>query len=103
MDVLQHAPTLTPAEASDVARRLYGLDADASPLPSERDQNFLLQTATGDRFVLKVANGTDERALLEAQTAALAHVARVTTLCPRVIADLEDNGLAEIASAKGAR
>src|SRR6266849_10514765 len=103
MDVLPHALTLTPAEASDVARRLYGLDAAASPLPRERDQNFLLQTAADDRFVLKIANSTDERALLEAQTAALAHVARVTTLCPRVVPGLEDNGLAEIASAAGAR
>ena len=33
-----------------------------SPLPSERDQNFLLQTAAADRFVLKIANSTDGRA-----------------------------------------
>src|SRR5688500_1295903 len=85
MDVLQHAPALTAAEAADLARRLFGIDAEATPLPSERDQNFVLRTQAGDRFVLKVANSTDDRALLEAQNAALAHVARRSTLCPRVI------------------
>ena len=39
MDVLQHAPALTRDEAESLARRLYGLEADTSPLPSERDQN----------------------------------------------------------------
>ena len=82
MDVLQHAPALTAAEAADLGRRLFGVEADAAPLPSERDQNFLLLTAAGDRFVLKIANSTDDRALLEAQNAALAHVARGSTLCP---------------------
>ena len=81
----QHAPALTAAEAAELGRRLFGIDADASPLPSERDQNFVLRTESGDRFVLKIANRTDDRALLEAQNAALAHVARGSTLCPRVI------------------
>src|SRR4051812_37591707 len=85
MDVLQHAPMLSAADAADVAERLFGVVAEASPLPSERDQNFALRTAAGDRFVLKVANAADDRLLLEAQNAALAHVARTTTLCQRVI------------------
>ena len=36
-------PRLTPAEAEEIARREFGLEGRASPLPSERDQNFLLQ------------------------------------------------------------
>jgi 4-aminobutyrate aminotransferase-like enzyme len=67
---------------------LFGIETSATPLPSERDQNFLLTTAAGDRFVLKIANSGDGRGLLEAQNAALAHVARSTTLCPRVIPTL---------------
>src|SRR6185369_2457261 len=31
----------------------------ASALPSERDQNFLLRTALGERFVLKIANAEE--------------------------------------------
>src|SRR5260221_14446533 len=86
MDVLQFTPALTSAEASELARRLYGLVAEAPPLPSERDQNFLLQPAGGDRSVLKIANATEDRALLEAQNEALARVARRTDRCPRVVA-----------------
>ncbi|HET7698085.1 MAG TPA: aminotransferase class III-fold pyridoxal phosphate-dependent enzyme [Vicinamibacterales bacterium] len=85
MDVLRHAPALTADEAAALAQRMFGVDAAASPLPSERDQNFVLRTPAGDHFVLKIANSTDDRALIEAQNAALAHVARSTTLCPRVI------------------
>jgi 4-aminobutyrate aminotransferase-like enzyme/Ser/Thr protein kinase RdoA (MazF antagonist) len=99
MDVLQFTPALTPSEASDMARRLYGIDAEASPLPSERDQNFLLLTAAGDRFVLKIANSADDRALLEAQNAALAHVARRITLCPRVVPGIDGALISETASA----
>ena len=89
MDAILHAPSLTPAEAVDVARRLYGIDAGATPMTSERDQNFRLQTPAGDRFVLKIANSTDERALLEAQNAAMAHVARRSSLSPRPVPALD--------------
>jgi 4-aminobutyrate aminotransferase-like enzyme/Ser/Thr protein kinase RdoA (MazF antagonist) len=102
MDVLQHAPALTPAEASAIAQLLYGVNGDASPLPSERDQNFLLQ-AGAERFVLKIANSTDGLALLEAQNAALAHVAWRTTLCPRVVPGVDGAGITEMRSAAGAR
>jgi 4-aminobutyrate aminotransferase-like enzyme/Ser/Thr protein kinase RdoA (MazF antagonist) len=101
MDVLQHAPALTAAEAADLARRLFGVDAEASALPSERDQNFVLSTEAGDRFVLKVANSTDDRALLEAQNAALAHVARGSTLCPRVIPTTDGWDIAAFEAAAG--
>lgn len=103
MDVLQHAPALTAAAAADLARTLYGIDAEASPLPSERDQNFVLRTEAGDRFVLKIANSTDDRALLEAQNAALAHVARGSTLCPRVIPTSEGSEIAAFEAVPGVR
>ena len=96
MDVLRHAPALTADEASALALRLYGVQAAASPLPSERDQNFLLRTPSDDRFVLKIANRTDDRALLEAQNAALAHVGRSSTLCPRVIPTRDGDAIAEL-------
>jgi 4-aminobutyrate aminotransferase-like enzyme/Ser/Thr protein kinase RdoA (MazF antagonist) len=101
MDVLRHAPAVTPAEAAALAVRVFGVDADASPLPSERDQNFLLRTAAGDQFVLKLANRTDDRALLEAQNAALAHVARSTTLCPRVIPSVDGDDIVSIETGAG--
>lgn len=86
MSLLQQAPRFDLAAAASLARDLYGLDAVASMLPSERDQNFLLITAAGGRYVLKIANATEPREMLEAQNDAMAHVAadRVA-FCPRVL------------------
>ena len=66
MSLLQQAPRFDLAGAARLAQELYGLDAAASTLPSERDQNFLLTTAAGDRYVLKIANAAENRAMLEA-------------------------------------
>jgi 4-aminobutyrate aminotransferase-like enzyme/Ser/Thr protein kinase RdoA (MazF antagonist) len=103
MDAILHAPALTPAEAADLARRLYGIEAGASALPSERDQNFLLRTADDDRFVLKIANAADDRALLDAQNAALAFVGRRSSLCARVVPATDGALMSEITSASGSR
>jgi 4-aminobutyrate aminotransferase-like enzyme/Ser/Thr protein kinase RdoA (MazF antagonist) len=85
VSLLQQAPRFDIAEAVRLARELYGLDAAASPLPSERDQNFLLATTAGERFILKVANAAERVEMLEAQNAAMAHVAPLG-VCPRVLA-----------------
>jgi 4-aminobutyrate aminotransferase-like enzyme/Ser/Thr protein kinase RdoA (MazF antagonist) len=80
MDLLSQAPRFTPADAERLARELYGLSAKASPLTSERDQNFLLTGADGDKAVLKLSNSGDSRALIEAQNAAMMRVAERTGL-----------------------
>jgi 4-aminobutyrate aminotransferase-like enzyme/Ser/Thr protein kinase RdoA (MazF antagonist) len=98
MEVLQHTPRFTAAEAEDLARRLYGIDAAASPLPSERDQNFRI----GD-FVLKIANAEDDRPLLEAQNDALVYVARRTSLAPRIVAAPDGVGMRDVVGANGSR
>ena len=93
MSFLQQAPQLSIAEAERLAGDVYGLAARASPLPSERDQNFLLISAgnlgTGQlgavRYVLKIANATEDRAMLEAQNAAMAGVAARVALCPHTL------------------
>lgn len=87
-------PLLTAEAACALARERFGVTATASPLPSERDQNFLLTTPAGPEFVLKIANAADPRALLEAQNAALAHVAqrapglRIPQVRPSITGDL---------------
>ena len=93
MSLLQ-APRFDAAAAAQLARDLYGLTAAASPLPSERDQNFLVTTTAGDRYVLKVANGAEDRAMLEAQNAAMAHVAGRVAFCPRVVPTLSGDSIA---------
>jgi 4-aminobutyrate aminotransferase-like enzyme/Ser/Thr protein kinase RdoA (MazF antagonist) len=95
-DTLLSTPSLTVEAAASLARRLYGLEAGATPLPSERDQNFRLETPAGDAFVLKIANAADGRELLRAQNAALAHVARRSTLCPLLVPALDGGLMGEI-------
>ena len=41
--MVNDAPRFDAPTAADIARDVYGFDATAEPLPSERDQNFLLQ------------------------------------------------------------
>jgi 4-aminobutyrate aminotransferase-like enzyme len=95
-DIAFGAPALAIDEAVECAVRMYGVTAHGSALPSERDQNVLLQTDAGDRFVLKIANASESRVLLEAQNAALAHVARRTPLCQTVIPTLDGAAIADV-------
>ena len=85
MSIVEHAPKFDLDSASRLARDLYSLEASAICLPSERDQNFLLETASGERFVLKMANATEERTMLEAQNRVMDHLSKHIDLCPEVI------------------
>jgi len=79
-------PRFSVEEACALARDLFAVKATARPLPSERDQNFLLETHAGPEFVLKIAHAGESRALLEAQHAALEHLRHHAPdlRCPRV-------------------
>ena len=84
MQLLRHTPVFDVESASRIAEELFGVRARASVLPSERDQNFLLD-AGAERFVLKIANAMESRALLEAQNSVLKHLGTRISFCPRVV------------------
>jgi Ser/Thr protein kinase RdoA (MazF antagonist) len=94
MSLLEQAPRFDLADAARFARDIYGIDAAASALPSERDQNVLLATCAGDRYVLKIANASEDRTMLEAQNAAMTHVADRVALSPRVLATIDGDTIA---------
>ncbi len=96
MTLTSTTPRLSAADAGGHLRRCYDLSGVIAPLPSERDQNFAVECADGRRFVLKVANALERRALLEAQQAAMSRVAERTGLCPRVVAGPGDRTLFDI-------
>jgi 4-aminobutyrate aminotransferase-like enzyme/Ser/Thr protein kinase RdoA (MazF antagonist)/murein DD-endopeptidase MepM/ murein hydrolase activator NlpD len=81
MTLLANAPRLSLAAAEGLAQDLFGLTARAVELPSERDQNFRLRSADGACFVLKIANATEDRRMLEAENATMRHLA-ATGLVP---------------------
>jgi len=96
-------PKFAIADAVRFARDIYGLGVAASMLPSERDQNFALETAAGEKYVLKIANADEDRSVLGLQNAALAHVARRAPglALARLIPTFSGEELATIRSAQG--
>ncbi len=79
------APRFSTAAAETLARALFGIAAKAQPLPSERDQNFLLKEDSGRKFVFKIANREEERSNIEMQNEAMRLLAETAPgLCPTV-------------------
>lgn len=104
MKLLSHSPRLSATEAERFARDLYGVHAPASPLTSERDQNFLLRPARGGAFVLKVANALEDPAFLDAQRQAMAIASDRTSLCSFIIPLAAGDGWAgEVKGSSGVR
>ncbi len=78
---LKHVPNFNVTSAEAIADELFGIRGCAQSLPSERDQNFLLTDSAGEKFVLKIANGLESRAFLEAENAVLKHVGSRVSFC----------------------
>ena len=99
--LIEEIPKFSLNEAVGLARKFYGIDASATELPSYGDQNFLLSDSGGIRFVLKIANSSSHRDLLEAQNAAMAHIGRAdsTLRCPEVLATLAGDELTMVPGA----
>jgi 4-aminobutyrate aminotransferase-like enzyme/Ser/Thr protein kinase RdoA (MazF antagonist) len=70
-------PRFSSGEVLEFTRNLYGLDGTVSQLDSERDQNFRIDTPSGDQYVIKIANSAMDPAILMMQVEALAHIAVV--------------------------
>ena len=102
MILLEHAPRFSIESAITIAEEFYGIRATATSLPSERDQNFLLETQMGERFVFKIANALEDRSMLIAQQQAMTHVADRVSICPRVIQTTSGREICEIESGQGA-
>ncbi len=68
-------PCLTNVQALELLGSSFGLVGDVESLPSWRDQNFRVVTDGGERFILKIANADEPKALLDLQTDTLAFLA----------------------------
>ena len=73
IDPLRHRPRVAAPEAAAAAEELWGLKVRATPLPGERDANFLLEDDSGARFVLKVSSASERPERLGLQHALMAH------------------------------
>src|SRR5215213_1565684 len=85
MHLLEYTPRFDIESAVAIAGEHFGIRASARQLPSERDQNFLLTGASGEQFVLKIANALEERTFLEAQNSVLKHLETRVSFCQRMM------------------
>ena len=97
------APRLSPGDAEALAREAWQLDGRATELPSDRDQNFLIESPSGARLVLKIANSRERREVLEGQQALLQHLSTSVEIVPRVMAAAGGETIVEVAAADGSR
>src|SRR5205823_2292174 len=74
-------PRFSADEVATIAAALFGLEGRATDLGSERDQTFLIDDG-GAGGVLKISNLGEEAAVLELETEAILHVARVDLELP---------------------
>src|SRR5436309_5702590 len=100
---VKKAPQITQRHAELVAADLYGLSVSAAPLPSERDQNFALRNASGEQFVLKIANAEECLEFLELQNQLIQFLAArdLDLEFPRIVQTKAGDAIAKIKSADG--
>jgi len=101
MHLLQNTPTFDADTAVTIAGKYFGIRAIAQPLPSERDQNFLLTTGSGEKFVLKISNALEKPAFIEAQNAVLQHLATRVSFCQRLVASSSGKEIVKVTNENG--
>lgn len=74
-DLSHPNPQFSAADAEKLAIEVFGVTATASPLDSERDRNFRLETGTDADWILKIVNASEPQVESEFQTALLQHLA----------------------------
>ncbi|HET7249232.1 MAG TPA: aminotransferase class III-fold pyridoxal phosphate-dependent enzyme, partial [Gemmatimonadales bacterium] len=96
-------PALSPAEAEEILSRRFGGAGNVRPLPSERDQNFLVRFADGRRAVLKISHAGEERGILELQHLALKRLAERApgVAVPRVLPATDGAEILETTGSEG--
>lgn len=84
---IDFTPRFSHEEAISISKEIYGKNVLASPLPSERDQNFLLKEKdSGKKYVLKISNQKEKKEILDLQNSAMERIASwlETFSCPQI-------------------
>ena len=69
-------PKYTTFDAEQLAESKFGINGQASPLSSERDQNFLIQSEE-ESVVLKISNSAESFDELDMQNKVMQHIVKV--------------------------
>ena len=65
-----HPPSFSQKEAIEILHQEFGLSGKTQELYSERDQNFIVQTDSKSKYILKIFNPAEDRSVLDLQHAA---------------------------------
>jgi 4-aminobutyrate aminotransferase-like enzyme/Ser/Thr protein kinase RdoA (MazF antagonist) len=99
--MLDQAPRLGVDDAERLAREHFTFEGRATPLTSERDQNFQIERSDGSRIVLKIANANESRAMIEAHQNALVHLSSTLTTTPRLLDAFDGSSLVDVRGEDG--
>jgi len=96
-------PSFSVKEVRAIISREYGLDGVTGELASERDQNFLVQGADGQNYVLKIANPTENQTLLQFENKVLAHLAQneASLPVPRLVTNVSGQDITKARDENG--
>jgi len=96
-------PSFTCEEAEALVLKHYGLSGSASELPSERDQNFRVNSQDGKKFVLKIANAEEDYDVLDFQSGAFEHARKmgVSLELPRLMISFSGKRIVTISDNEG--
>ncbi|MGE5464077.1 MAG: phosphotransferase, partial [Syntrophothermus sp.] len=101
MSIVKFAPAFTLEDARQIVKELYGPEGQVEALPSERDQNFVVTCESGKKYVLKIANSTEEKDLLEAQNQVMEHMAQIENLLPNIVPSQKGHKIESIKGQNG--
>ncbi len=99
--MLKNKPKVSTKEIKVFVKRKYGFSVSCNELDGERDQNFLLTTEEGERYVLKITNPVEQDSFIEAQIDVLKFLSGKMSLCPAIVRDKKGNDISEIETLSG--
>lgn len=102
-DLRFNPPSFSKTSLHEEVKNIYGLSGTLKALVGERDQNHLLETAQGDKFIVKVAGPDEDRSVVDYQIKTLQHIENRNPALniPRNLKTLNGNDYAIIRSLSG--
>ena len=90
-------PDVTPEDAARILSEHFGLSGTLTELGSQQDRNYRIDTGE-PLFVLKICRAAYDQLELQAQNAALLHLARQTgsVRVPQVMRALDGNDIVDV-------
>ncbi|NKX55730.1 aminotransferase [Arthrobacter mobilis] len=89
-------PNVPPEQAALWARELFGVEGPVRELGSQQDRNFLVESPAG-RHLLKISNPAFARAEVQAQNAAMKHLAAAGLAVPAPVPSVHGEEIATVA------